>query len=175
MSDQIPNELKILAEKVAEFRAKNRLTYQEMGEATGVDKSHIYRIENMAVYPSLKFLIRLAEYMEIPLFYLFLPSQKLCKADCSFQIQNGLSAMELTLLQLAELSQIPILRLMELEKGISSPTPDEWNILRRILQLNPKTLLLDEKFKLLQTLLTDLGIKDEQIENLMRYIQDHVG
>lgn len=174
MSDQIPNELKILAEKIAEFREKHRLTYQEMGEATGVDKSHIYRIENMAVYPSLKFLIRLAEYMDIPLYYLFLPSQNLSKQDCARQIQNGLRDMNLKLSQLEERSGIPLIRLMELEKGISTPNLEEWSTLQQLLNLSQEPRHLENKFKLLRALLSDLGVKDEQIENLMNYIQHYM-
>lgn len=174
MSDQIPNELKVLAEKIAEFREKNRLTYQEMGEATGVDKSHIYRIENMAVYPSLKFLIRLADYMNIPLFYLFLPSQKMSKKDYAEKIRSGLHNMNLTLAQLEEQSGIPVLRLMELEKGISSTTLDEWNTLQSLLKLDPESDLVENKFQLLQNILSDLGLKEEQIDNLLKYVRDHM-
>lgn len=173
MSNEMPNELKILAEKIAEFREKHRLTYQEMGEATGVDKSHIHRIENMAVYPSLKFLIRLSEYMTVPLFYLFLPTEKMNQEHCAEKIKTRLKELGWGIRELEEKSNIPTLRLMDLEQGISTPNQEEWQTLVSVLELSEVPDFLEVKFNLLRSILTDLGLREPQIDNLLRYVKDH--
>ena len=175
MSNEMPDELAFLAQKIAEFREKHRLTYQELGEATGVDKSHVHRIENMAVFPSLKFLIRLAEYMNVPLFYLFLPTEKLNQRHLANQIKTRLKELGWTEEELAEKTNISALRLMDFEQENASPTLDEWNVLQEILKLKQEPDFLTMKFNLLKNLLEDLGLKEAQIENILSYIRNNVG
>lgn len=171
MSSERPDELTILAHKIAEFREKHRLTYQELGEATGVDKSHVHRIENMAVFPSLKFLMRLAEFMNVPLFYLFLPSEKLNKEHLAARMKIRMKELGWTIDDLAEKTDISTLRLMDFEQSNASPTIEEMTALRNALELNDDTDYLEVKFNLLKSLLEDLGLKDAQIENLVSYVK----
>lgn len=72
-------EFKVLAEKITEFKKENNLTYEQLGSMLGVDKSHLYRIIKVKTYPSLNLLVRLANFMNLPPYRLFLPTEDLGK------------------------------------------------------------------------------------------------
>lgn len=72
-------EFKVLAEKITEFKKENDLTYEQLGNILGVDKSHLYRIIKVKTYPSLTFLERLANFMNLPPYRLFVPAEELGK------------------------------------------------------------------------------------------------
>lgn len=173
MTSERPDELTILAHKIAEFREKHRLTYQELGEATGVDKSHVHRIENMAVFPSLKFLMRLAEVMNVPLFYLFLPSEKLNQEHLATRIKTRMKELGWSIDDLALETEISTLRLMDFEQGNAFPSVEEMALLRTALDFKEDTDFLNVKFNLLKNLLEDLGLKDAQVENLLSYVKSN--
>lgn len=75
----MPNELffecKIMIDKLKRIKKERNLTYQEIGEAIEVNRSHVYRIfNNLESSPSLNVLVKMARFLEVPLYSLFIPS-----------------------------------------------------------------------------------------------------
>lgn len=77
MTNEGYQEFEILVERIKEFKERKCLTFEKIGNALGVNKSHIYRVMNMEVFPSFQFLIQLARYMEVSFASLFtLPEEE---------------------------------------------------------------------------------------------------
>ncbi len=169
-------EFKALTQKIADFKKKNHLTYQQIAESIGVDKSHVHRVVNMETSPSLKFLLRLSRYMKIPLFSLFIPSKDIVGQDIAEKIEEGLTQFNLTFEQLTEKVHIPTLRLMDITKGNTIPTPDEYQAIATVLDLDQNDWLnsTEVKINLIKTTLLDLGFNEDQLENVLEYIHNIV-
>lgn len=176
MSNEINNycEFRALTQKIAEFKKKNYLTYQQIADAIGVDKSHVHRVVNMDTSPSLKFLLRLARYMKLPVFSLFIPTENIIAEDTAANIQLAMENQRLDLETLEEQTNISILRLMDIIKGNSVPTAEEFSSLADILQLaeNQWINTYEVKLNLLQNIISDLGLNEEQITNILEYIDN---
>lgn len=176
MSNEINNycEFRALTQKIAEFKKKNYLTYQQIADAIGVDKSHVHRVVNMDTSPSLKFLLRLARYMKLPVFSLFIPTENIIAEDTAANIQVAMENQRLDLQTLEEQTNISILRLMDIIKGNSVPTAEEFSSLADILQLaeNQWINTYEVKLNLLQNIISDLGLNEEQITNILEYIDN---
>lgn len=176
MSTEINNycEFRALTQKIAEFKKKNYLTYQQIADAIGVDKSHVHRVVNMDTSPSLKFLLRLARYMKLPVFSLFIPTENIIAEDTAANIQLAMENQRLDLQTLEEQTNISILRLMDIIKGNSVPTAEEFSSLADILQLaeNQWINTYEVKLNLLQNIISDLGLNEEQITNILEYIDN---
>lgn len=176
MSNEINNycEFRALTQKIAEFKKKNYLTYQQIADAIGVDKSHVHRVVNMDTSPSLKFLLRLARYMKLPVFSLFIPTENIIAEDTAANIQLAMENQRLDLQTLEEQTNISILRLMDIIKGNSVPTAEEFSSLADILQLaeNQWINTYEVKLNLLQNIISDLGLNEEQITNILEYIDN---
>lgn len=167
-------EFRALTQKIAEFKKKNYLTYQQMADAIGVDKSHVHRVVNMDTSPSLKFLLRLARYMKLPVFSLFIPTENIIAEDTAANIQLAMEAQQLDLERLEEETGIPALRLMDITKGNSVPSPEEFTTLADILSLNENQWInsYEVKLNLLQNIISDLGLNEDQIANILEYIDN---
>ncbi len=84
-------EFKVLAHKIADFKKENKLTLQEIANATDVNRSHIHRLINREHFPSLKFLFRLATFMDVPLYSLFIPTKEMNHQDLNEKINTRLN------------------------------------------------------------------------------------
>ncbi|AZR74022.1 hypothetical protein BBF96_11830 [Anoxybacter fermentans] len=173
MSNEIYQKFKVLTQKIAEFKEKNNLTYQKIGDATGVNKSHVYRIVNMDTFPSLKFVIRLTKYMKLPLFSLFIPSEEMNRQEFANKINKRLKELDWTHEEFSKITAIPLLRLMNIMQSNSSPSIEERKTIIKVLDLKEETDYLEIKLNLLKTILSDLGLKDEQINNIMQYVKEN--
>lgn len=81
MDDIFTSELKIVVEKLKDFKKRNNLTYEEIGNTLNVNRSHIHRIVKLEVFPSFHFLVQLAKYMGISLSGLFAQSGEASESD----------------------------------------------------------------------------------------------
>ncbi len=175
MSDDTFYEFKILTEKIADFKDRNNLTYQEFGDATGVNKSHIHRVINRESFPSLKFIIRLARFMRLPVFSLFLASEEMNRKEFASKVKEGLKQLEWDVDELGRRTNIPVLRLMDIFRATSSPSRREYAAIIETLNLEKNINFLEIKLNLMEDILRDLNLKDEQIENVMKYVEDNIG
>lgn len=168
-------EFQVLSKKLTEFREIHGLTYQEIGDATGVDKSHIHRVLNMETFPSFKFLIQLAHSMHIPLFSLFVPTEEMLREHFCSRIQLRMDEWNWDVNTLSDRTGIPFLRLVELLTQKASPSCKEEDILHQTLHLEP-ILELDvaSSVDLIRMVMTALGCSDEQKENVVTYIQNQI-
>ncbi|MCK4259243.1 MAG: helix-turn-helix transcriptional regulator [Halanaerobiales bacterium] len=167
-------EFKVLAKKIKDFKKENKLTYEQIGNALGVDKSHVHRVINMETYPSLPFLIRLAEFMNLPLYALFVPPVEMIRQEFAEQVNKHIKELDWNHAELEEKTDISQLRLMDIVKGNSSPTNEELKTLATVLALKERINYLEVKLNLMKSLLTDLDLKDNQIENILQYIKDNL-
>ncbi|MCK4257813.1 MAG: helix-turn-helix transcriptional regulator [Halanaerobiales bacterium] len=167
-------EFKVLAKKIQDFKKENKLTYEQIGNALGVDKSHVHRVINMETYPSLPFLIRLAEFMNLPLYILFIPTEKMIRQEFAEKMNKRIKELDWNYDEVEEKTSIPQLRLMDIVKGNSSPTNEELKTLATVLALKEGINYLEMKLNLMKSLLTDLDLKDNQIENILQYIKDNL-
>lgn len=174
MSHDTFYEFKILTEKMADFKERNNLTYQEFGDATDVNKSHIHRVINRESFPSLKFIIRLARFMRLPVFSLFLPTEAMTRREFGTKVKEVLKDRQWSPEDLSKHTSIPVLRLMEIIKGNTSASRQEYNSIIHTLELEKEINFLDIKLNLLQDILRDLSLRDEQIENVMKYVEDNI-
>ena len=167
-------EFRALTQKIAEFKKKNYLTYQQMADAIGVDKSHVHRVVNMDTSPSLKFLLRVARYMKLPVFSLFIPTENIIAKDTAAHIQLAMEDRKIDLGKLEEETGIPPLRLMDITKGNTVPTPEEFATLADALELDENQWIntYEVKLNLLQNIISDLGLNEDQITNIMEYIDN---
>ncbi|MCK4261309.1 MAG: helix-turn-helix transcriptional regulator [Halanaerobiales bacterium] len=167
-------EFKVLAQKIKDFKKENKLTYEQISNALGVNRSHVHRVMNMETYPSLSFIIRLAEFMNLPLYILFVPPVEMIRQEFAEQVNKRIKELDWNHDELEENTGILQLRLMDIVKGNSSPTNEELKTLAAVLELKEGTNYLEVKLNLMKSLLTDLDLKDNQIENILQYIKDNL-
>lgn len=76
LDDIFNREMKVVVEKIKDFKKRNNLTYEEIGNTLNVNRSHIHRIVKMEVFPSFHFLVQLSKYMGISLSSMFAHNDK---------------------------------------------------------------------------------------------------
>ncbi len=167
-------EFKVLAKKIIDFKNENNLTFEKIGRVLEVDKSHVYRVINMETYPSLPFLIRLAEFMNLPLYALFLPPVEMIRQEFAEQVNLRIKELGWNYEELEEKTGIAQLRLMDIVGGNSSPTHEESKALCTVLKLEQGINYLEVKLNLIKSLFSDLDLKDNQIENILQYIKNNL-
>ena len=139
MSNDNHEVFEVITQKIAQFKKENNLSYQDIGDATGVNKSHIYRIIKMDTYPSFKFLIRLAQFMDLPLYYLFMPSEEFIQQKFINKVCRRLKELDLQPTGLAEKTDISFLRVKDILNKSASPTPEEIKTIYRVLQIEDES------------------------------------
>lgn len=167
-------ECKVLAQKIIEFKEKNKLTYQKIGEELGLDKSYLNRVVKLDTFPSLPVLIRLAKLMQIPLYALFMPSDHLLRQEFVETAKAKMAEMKLNYDQLGEKTEISPIRLMDIFDGNSVTTQEERTALSVVLDVNENAVIQEDKMALLESLITGLDLQDTQKENVLRYIKDNL-
>lgn len=167
-------EFKVMAKKLAEFKDNNKLTFQDIGDATGVDKSHVLRIMRMESYPSLPFLIRLAKFMKKPLYFLFIPTEENERQEFSNKINLRLNELGYNIDKLSTITEIPTLRMMDIAKGNSSTTGEERERVLQVLDLTEETDFQEVKLNLIESFLNDLNLNESKRENIIQYIKDNL-
>lgn len=167
-------ELKVLVQKILEFKDKNKLSYEKMGNSIGIDKAHLNRIVKMTTHPSFSFLVRLANFMKLPLYSLFIPSEEMSRRELAEKINKRMQDLKWTLKVFVEKTNIPLLRLKDILQGDLSLTTEEKQTLTTILGLEEEVNYNEIKLNHLKNLLHDLGLKDNQIDNVMNYVTDNI-
>lgn len=62
------NELKQnIARNIRQYRAKNKISQEKLNELTGISQQHISNIENGLVNPSVDYLLKIAEALDVTL------------------------------------------------------------------------------------------------------------
>ncbi len=167
-------EFKVLAQKIKDFKNENKLTLDQIGKALEVDKSHVYRVINMETYPSLPFLIRLAEFMNLPLYSLFIPPVEMVRQQFTEKVSERIKELNWNYDELNERTGIPQLRLMDIVKGNSSPTNEEFKTLVTVLALKEGINYQEVKLNLMKSLLSDLDLNESQQDNVLDYIKSKI-
>lgn len=172
MPDETYLEFVAFVNKALEFKEKANLTYQQIGEAVGVNKSHVQRVFNMQTFPSFQFIIRLARFMNIPLFYLLIPSEKLLLQDLVGKINIRLEKLGWSIDDLSNNTGISLLRLNDILNGYTLLTDVERTTILGLLDIDDVFSSLEIKENLLKGILTDMGLQTNQIDNIVRYVND---
>ncbi|MCK4257856.1 MAG: helix-turn-helix transcriptional regulator [Halanaerobiales bacterium] len=167
-------ELKILIQKIIEFKEKNKLSYEKMGNNIGIDKAHLNRIVKMSTHPSFSFLVRLAHFMKIPLYSLFIPSEEMSRQEFANKVNEHTKELNRNPEVLAEKTNIPLLRLRDILSGDLSPTIKEKNALTNALSLEEEIDYSEIKLNHLKLILNDLGLKNKQSDNVIQYVKDNI-
>lgn len=138
----MPNELffecKIMIHKLKKLKKERNLTYQEIGEAIGVNRSHVYRIfNNMESSPSLNVLIKMARFLQVPLYSLFIP---LRDNDEQVKLSKGL---EISPEEVDDHTEVNLNQLQMILSGLGLEEIQQGQVLRYVLEnVNMK---LDQK------------------------------
>ncbi|MCK4259627.1 MAG: helix-turn-helix transcriptional regulator [Halanaerobiales bacterium] len=167
-------EFQVLAQKITAFKKENKLTYEQIGNALGVNRSHIHRIINMETFPSLKFVIRLAGFMKLPLYTLFIPSEEMCRKKLTDEVNNRLRELDWNPDKLEEKTKIPLLHLLDILHGDSSPTVEEHKTLINILELEEGINYQEVKLDIIKSLLSDLEVESSNIDSVLQYVKDNI-
>lgn len=167
-------ESRVLAKKIVDFKKRNNLTYQQLGEALEVDKSYLNRVAKLNSYMSLPVLIRLANYMGIPLYALFMPSEELIREDFVETVKKQMNALGLLIDDLAIKTGISPIRVMEILDGNSSITNTEYDLLTEALNIPYKKLYREDQLTLLETIIHGLDLPESKKENVIKYIKENL-
>lgn len=165
---------KVLVEKFINFKEQHELTYQQISDDLGVDKSYINRIVKLKCFPSLPFLNKLAQFMNVPLYSLFMPSDELLSKEFMAIVKDKMKKLKITTEELGEKTNISPLHLMDLLEGYSVITKKERIAITTILEINESNVYHDEKMNLLENLILELDLKSNQKENVLKYIKDNI-
>ncbi|AZR73414.1 hypothetical protein BBF96_08470 [Anoxybacter fermentans] len=166
-------ELKILGEKLAQYRDRHGLTLQDVGKAIGVSKGHASKLENGNANPSFNTLIKIAEFMKIPLYYLFMPTEEMNRRKFIEMVNKRLEELKWDLEKLQKATGINYFRLADFMQGNNTPTVGEMKKIASALEINFENIL-ELKFGLFENLLLEFGLNDSQINNLIEYIKTHM-
>lgn len=167
-------ECKVLSQKIVEFKKKNKLTYQQIGEALGVDKSYINRVVKLDSYPSLPVLIQLAKFMRIPLYALFLPSDELIRQEFIHEAQIQMENMKLSFDELGRTTSLSPIRLMEIFDGKSMLTNEERTLLTSALDIPENLIYQIDKISILENVVNDLDLQDSRKETILKYFKEYL-
>lgn len=165
---------KVLVKKIIDFKERHQLTYQQLGDALGVDKSYINRVVKLKCFPSLPILNKLAQFMNIPLYFLFLPSDEMIRQEFIEKIKSKIAELKITNDKLGEKTGLSPIRLMDLLEGSSNITKEERSALATALHIDEDSNYHEEKMNLLEGLILDLDLKDNQKDNILQYIKDNI-
>lgn len=171
MADNYDFELKIFSQKLLEYKERKHLSYQDIADDLGANKSHIQRVATMETAPSLSLLAQIAAYMNLPLFALFVPSNEMIRQHFADQINNKLSGLQIDALELSEKTGIPLLRLKDILQGTTSPSKEEYHQLVSLLEIVEEIYTVETKEPLLRNLLSGMDLRESQIENILEYIK----
>ncbi|MCK4259148.1 MAG: helix-turn-helix transcriptional regulator [Halanaerobiales bacterium] len=166
-------ELDIFRTKLAEFRKKHDLSYQQIGESIGFTRGHICKIENGDSLPSIKILISLAKYMNVPFYYLFMPTEKMNNQFFIEKVENKLTALKWRLEELQKHTGINYFRLNDFMKENINLTREETEKIAEVLKIEEENSL-NLKFGLFEALLDEFQFEESQIGNLMEYVQSNM-
>ncbi len=173
MKEQSFFESKILAKRIVEFKNKNNLTYQQLGEALDVDKSYLNRVVKMNSHMSMPVLINLARYMKIPLYALFMPSEKMMREEFMEAVESKMDKYQISVDKLGEISGISPIRLVEILEGESVVTAKEYGLLAEALHLE-KPSYQDENLELLESLIYNLPMSIGKKDSVIKYIKENL-
>lgn len=165
-------EFMIFVNKALEFKEKSNLTYQEIGEAIGVNRSHVQRVFNMQTFPSFQFLIRLARFMKVPLFSLLIPPETLLQQELADKINGRLKELNWDTDDLSSNTGISPLHLNDILNAETPLTDAERTTIMGILDIEDEFSTLEIKENILKGILADMGLKTSQIDNILRYVND---
>ena len=82
-ANKIENCFKIVGKNIAYYRKKKKITLEELGFGIGLDKSAIFHIEKGKPI-TLRTLLKIAAYLEIPINDLLINLPNLSKNDLDF-------------------------------------------------------------------------------------------
>lgn len=165
-------ELKVLGAKVKDFKEKEKLTYQQMGELSGIDKSYIHRIVKRNSSPSFTVLYALAKLMKLPTYLLLVPSNDQLNELYADIAQKHLTEKNWTVEELHAKTSIPLLKLRDILNGVTKPTEKERSILSNTFEMND-LINYHDKMVLLEDLLDGM-LEDEQKMNVMEYVKENM-
>lgn len=166
-------ELKILGEKVEAFKKKKNLTYQQMGELSGIDKSYIHRIVKRNSSPSFSVVMGLAKLMNLPTYSLLVPSEEQLTKEYASIAQKHLEEKNWTIEELHKKTSIPHLKLKDILKGVTTPTKAECSTLSKTLEINDLSNYQEGKMAILEDILDGM-LGEEQKKNVMEYIKENM-
>ncbi|MCK4260234.1 MAG: helix-turn-helix transcriptional regulator [Halanaerobiales bacterium] len=166
-------EFKVLAHKIAEFKKKNKLTFEDIGKATDVNRSHIHRIINREHFPSLKFLFRLATFMNVPLYSLFIPTKEMIHQDFIEKINTRLNELSWDYEELSERAEISLSQIMDIVEGNTSISKEDQDKITNILKLENITDHQNSKINLMKYII-NADLTDDQIANIIKNLNENI-
>ncbi|AZR72168.1 hypothetical protein BBF96_01410 [Anoxybacter fermentans] len=166
-------ELKILGKKLVRYRKKYGLTLEDVGKVIGISKSHISKLENGNANPLFKTLLRIAKFMNVPVYYLFMPIEEMNHQNFVDRVKRRLEELEWDLEKLQELTRINYLCLVDMMEGNVTLTANEMEQIAEVLDLEMKSFQ-EMKLELFEDLLLEFGLNNSQISNIISYLKEHL-
>ena len=171
MDDTVLFEQDVLLFNMKRLKEERHLTYEQIGNATNLDKSAVYKLFKKINTPTITFLAQFSRFLEIPLYYLFIPNEEMLRTYYLNIMLTRLKEFDLTIDELAMRLNLHPLRVKEIFDGKTSPSKEELFAIFDLLGLNrEKVYTFENKMLLLKNLLTDFGLNDDQKENIVEYI-----
>lgn len=164
--------LSCVGEKLRRLRQKRNLTLLEVGQAIGKSPSLVGSVERADRCPSLPSLIKLADFYDIPLAYLFQDDLEQYKQEVGLKIEKILEKKKLAIADLAKRTNLNYFQLADFLQGRTTLTLEQLKRIALLINIPVKQLIPETVRYLnhIQRYLEALGLDEQSIENIITYI-----
>lgn len=165
-------DLAYIGEKLRKLRENRSLTLIEVGQAIGKSPSLVGSVERADRCPSLPSLIKLANFYDIPLAYLFEDDLDKYQKEVGRKVETILAANQLAIADLANRADLNYFQLADFLQGRTNLTLDQLKKIAILINIPVKQLIPETVRYLnhIQRYLEALGLDDQSMENIIEYI-----
>ena len=165
-------ELRVLISNLKKLKEERNLSYEDIGQATDLNRTSVFKIFNTINAPSIAFLAKFANYLNVPLYSFFIPNEEFLREYYTDLLKERLAKLNEDSIALAEKCQIHPLRFNDILKARVTPTSDEISAIFDTLGLDYEgTYTFENKDIILKQILGNYGLIDDQQESLIEYIK----
>ncbi len=111
--------------------------------------------------------------MKVPLYYLFMPTEKMNQYSLIEKVEERLKEYDWRLEELHKQTSINYFRLNDFMQENITLTDEEIKQIAKVLDIQVENSLT-EKFGLFEGLLNEFGFEEAQVSNLMEYVKSNV-
>ena len=172
MNDTELFEQEVLISNMKKLKEERKLTYEQIGQATNLDKSAVYKLFHKINTPTINFLIGFSRFLQIPLYELFIPSEEMLRSYYANTIMKRLERFNLTVDELAVRLNTHLLRVNDICNARATPNKEELSAIFNLLGIEWKDVYtFENNMRFLDNILTDFGLSQNHKENIIEYIQ----
>ncbi|GAW91066.1 helix-turn-helix domain-containing protein [Calderihabitans maritimus] len=127
-----------LGSKIRDFRKERGLTLAQLGEKINVSASYISSIERDLKKPTIPMLKKISDALNIPITYLLIETADIVTGEKLKLVREG---RNLTIEELAEISEVPAESIRRFEEGTAQPTLEQLEKLSEALNVTIRYFL----------------------------------